>query len=435
MFSEENGSGDSVPEPVDNSGEKSGGIICRGCAASFVPEAGSVRVVCPFCGVENASGGAPGAGDDPAAGVVETIHETSQRDIVCRGCAGKLEFAPGTNSLKCPYCGVLNEIAASSETIEELDFEKFLKDFQDQNAVQQVANIKCEACGAQTSFDPGIVSGKCPFCDTPQVVRQASLNSIFRPRSVLPFQVNLDTAYMGFKRWLKKLWFAPNSLKDSARQESFTGLYIPYWTYDADTSTDYDGKRGDDYQERQNYTAVENGRSVTRTRYVTKTRWTNKDGHVDCSFDDVLVAASRTLPEKHVKSLEPWTLGKLVPFDESYLSGFRTESYQIDMREGFALAKKIIDSGIDSAVRRDIGGDRQIVESLRTMYGSIKFKHILLPIWISAYNYKNRTYRFLINGCTGEVQGERPYSWVKITLFILSIISIIAVIAALTGRT
>lgn len=362
------------------------------------------------------------------------IQETSQRDIVCRGCAGKLVFAPGTNSLKCPYCGTLNEIAASGEKIEELDFERFLKEFQDQAVVQEVANIRCEACGAQTTFDPGVVSGECPFCGTPQVVKQASLNRTFRPRSVLPFIVDLDTAYGGFRRWLKKLWFAPNKLKDSARQDSFTGLYIPYWTYDANTATDYRGQRGDDYQERQNYTAVENGRTVTRTRTVTKTRWTRKSGHVDCTFNDVLVAASRSLPERHLKNLEPWNLEKLVPFDESYLSGFRTESYQIDLREGFTLAKQVMDMGIEKAVRRDIGGDRQIIEMLRTIYRNITFKHILLPIWISAYRFNNKTYRFLINGCTGEVQGERPWSWVKITLFVLAIIAVIATIALLANK-
>lgn len=360
------------------------------------------------------------------------IQETSQKDIVCRGCAGKLVFAPGTNSMKCPYCGTLNEISASSEMIEELDFEKFVKEFQEQSSMQEVANIKCDACGAQTTFDPGVVSGACPFCGTPQVVKKASLNTTFRPRSVLPFMVNLDTAYGGFRQWLKKLWFAPNKLKDSARQDSFTGLYIPYWTYDAKTASDYRGQRGDDYQERQSYTTVENGRTVTRTRMVTKTRWSRRSGHVDCVFNDVLVAASRSLPDKHVRSLEPWHLGKLVPFDESYLSGFRTESYQIDLKEGFALAKQIIDKGIEGAVKKDIGGDRQIIEALRTLYNNITFKHILLPIWISAYRFNNKTYRFLINGCTGEVQGERPYSWVKITLFILTIIAVIAAILLLT---
>ena len=38
----------------------------------------------------------------------------------------------------------------------------------------------------------------------------------------------------------------------------------------------------------------------------------------------------------------------------------------------------------------------------------------LLPEWISAYRYRNRSFRFLVNARTGEVQGERPWSWMKI---------------------
>jgi len=371
---------------------------------------------------------------NPAEEQEGPILETSQKDIVCKGCAGKLVFAPGTTHMKCPYCGAENEIAVSAEKIEELDFQKFLKEFEGQAPMQEVANIKCQACGAQTTFQQGVVSEACPFCGTPQVVKDASINKVFRPRAVIPFIVNLDNAYGGFRKWIKKLWFAPNKLKQSARQDSFTGLYIPYWTYDAKTATDYDGQRGDDYQERQTYTAVENGRTVTKTRMVTRTRWTNKDGHVDCFFNDVMVAASKSLPSRYLAKLEPWDLKKLVPFTEDYLSGFRTESYQVNIKDGFAQAKQVIDRGVEKAVRTDIGGDHQNIQSLKTLYSGITFKHILLPIWISAYRYNNKVYRFLINGCTGEVQGERPYSWIKITLFILMIVAIIVAIALIAQQ-
>jgi hypothetical protein len=114
-----------------------------------------------------------------------------------------------------------------------------------------------------------------------------------------------------------------------------------------------------------------------------------------------------------------------VPFNESYLSGFKTESYQINLKDGFGYAKVRMDEAINSSVCKDIGGDHQRIFSLKTVYNDIKFKHILLPIWISAYMYKNKVYRFLINGRTGEVKGERPYSWTKITLAILGALALI----------
>ena len=63
--------------------------------------------------------------------------------------------------------------------------------------------------------------------------------------------------------------------------------------------------------------------------------------------------------------------------------------------------------------------------SFSTSYDAIKFKHILLPIWISAYIYKDKVYRFMINGQTGEVDGESPISIIKVMLLILVIVVVI----------
>jgi hypothetical protein len=52
-------------------------------------------------------------------------------------------------------------------------------------------------------------------------------------------------------------------------------------------------------------------------------------------------------------------------------------------------------------------------------------------VWISAYRYQNKAYQFIINARTGEVQGERPYSILKIVFFILGIIAFILFLAAL----
>jgi hypothetical protein len=216
--------------------------------------------------------------------------------------------------------------------------------------------------------------------------------------------------------------------------EKLTGLYIPYWTYDSNTSTDYTGERGDDYRDTETYTTTENGESVSKTRTVTNTRWSSVSGHVDNLFDDVLVVASKSLPERHVEKLEPWELENIQPFNESYLSGFKTESYQVDLKEGFEDAKIKMNEVINSTVCKDIGGDHQRIHSLNTVYNHITFKHILLPIWISAYMYKDKVYRFLINGRTGKVDGERPYSWIKIGLAALVVVVIIIGVVLLVRK-
>jgi len=258
------------------------------------------------------------------------------------------------------------------------------------------------------------------------VVTGGTANTIIKPSYVLPFNIDQKNAFVQFKGWIKKLWFAPNDLKHYAdNADKLNGMYIPYWTYDSNTSSSYTGQRGDNYTTTESYTAFENGKSVTRTRTVTKIRWSYASGHVNNQFDDVLVLASNSLPENYTAALEPWDLHNLASYSDKFLSGFRTESYQVDVKTGFEKSKVIMDNGIRQSVCRDIGGDHQRISSLDTTYNDIKFKHILLPIWLSAYKYKEKVYRFMINGRTGEVQGERPYSTIKIVLTVLGGIALI----------
>ncbi|HRG75498.1 MAG TPA: hypothetical protein PLX69_13140, partial [Leptospiraceae bacterium] len=157
-----------------------------------------------------------------------------------------------------------------------------------------------------------------------------------------------------------------------------------------------------------------------QTRQVQHTRWYPASGSVSASFDDVLVCASKSLPHEMIDELEPWDLHELKPYDARYLSGFVTERYKIGLEEGFSISKGKMDGPIREKIRRDIGGDEQQISSVNTTYSEVKFKHLLLPLWISSYRYNEKIYRFIINARTGEVTGDRPWSWIKITLATLA---------------
>ncbi len=357
------------------------------------------------------------------------ISKTNQAEVICKQCGAKLVFKPGTTHLKCEYCGAENEIHVEPTVIEEMDFDKFISEHSDTLPKHQVSTVRCEACGAQTTFDSNVVSELCPFCGSVLVIKNSEVQNIIKPWSVLPFKIDAQKAFADFRLWLKKLWFAPSKLRKYAtQQEKLKGLYIPYWTYDSNTTTQYKGMRGIDYTETVTYTTTENGRTVTKTRPVTKTRWTPVSGTVQVNFDDILVLASKSLPQKYTDKLEPWNLSELLPFDEKFLSGFRTETYQVDVKEGFEIGKEKMNTLIREAIRQQIGGDHQQINSMNVKHENVTFKNILLPVWISAYRYKNKVYQFLVNGQTGEVQGERPWSWAKITLAVLAGLIIIGII-------
>lgn len=345
--------------------------------------------------------------------------------IACSNCGASLTYLPGTVHLSCQYCGTDNEIAVTTpETIIENDYLAFLADTQPAAADQeQVHTVACTSCGASTTLKPNVTSDNCPFCDTPLVLKNEQTLSIIKPRYLLPFKIDRQEAHTAFRSWILKRWFAPNDLKRYADHiDKINGLYIPYWTYDSKTASRYTGRRGTNHT--QTYTTVVNGKRVTRSRTVI--HWTPVSGHIDKLFDDVLIVATLSLPEKYAARLEPWDLDNLIDFNESFLAGFRTETYRVDLKDGFERAKVIMDTAIRQAIKRDIGGDHQQITSVSTTFDDITFKHILLPIWISAYRYNNKPFRFMINGRTGEVQGERPWSVVKITLAVAGGIAVLA---------
>ncbi|MFP4581363.1 MAG: hypothetical protein ACLFQ6_11590 [Candidatus Sumerlaeia bacterium] len=351
------------------------------------------------------------------------------KSFKCEQCGARMVFQPGSSSQACPYCSHENPIPQSEADIREMDYQAHLLRVLDEEECQERLTIQCKACGGESTTDPNVTAQQCPFCGS-DIVATAKSVRVLKPQSLLPFHVKKDEARKLYRQWLQKLWFAPNDLKKRARSDNpMEGMYVPYWTYDCDTKSYYRGQRGDNYTTTESYTTTENGKTVRKTRTVTKIRWRSVSGTVWNQFDDITVLASDSLPRKYTERLEPWDLHNLAPYQDEYLSGFKAESYHVNLAEGFEYAKGKMEGEIRRDIRRDIGGDHQRISSVSTQYDDITFKHILLPVWINAYRYKGNSFRFLVNGRTGEVQGERPWSWVKILLAVLGSMAFAALVA------
>ncbi|MDR2390458.1 MAG: primosomal protein N' (replication factor Y) - superfamily II helicase [Planctomycetota bacterium] len=347
------------------------------------------------------------------------------RQFPCSHCGGSLTFQPGTAHLKCPYCGTENDIpldAGDDGYLKENDFLAALET--EEKSAAEAAPVaeaaRCGACGAVTTVAGERSADRCPYCGSPLSVQNRQSFRL-NVQALLPFVVNAEKALQSYREWIASRWFAPNDFRRRAtRSEAMNGIYMPYWTYDAQTSTNYAGQRGDAYYETVMVTVERNGRRSLEPRQLRKIRWRRAAGTVAVPFDDVLVPASRSLPEDLQDSLEPWGLDNLKPFREEFLSGFVTETYRIGLKDGFADAKSRMRPAIEEAVRRDIGGDEQRIDSMDTRYSGVTFKHILLPVWLSAYSYGGTAYRFMINAQTGEAAGNRPWSFWKIALAVVS---------------
>ncbi len=353
------------------------------------------------------------------------------QNVTCPNCGASLAYKPGTTSLVCEHCNSSFEIKTENASLADAQKENDLSaaltgSWQASQPQVQAYVVKCPACGAETALEKNIFSSACAFCGTPLSV-QPDQRSVAHPQAVLPFKFERESAVSDFNKWLRKLWFAPNDLKKTATSERFNGIYLPFWTFDAETATDYRGERGIHY-----YETVRNSKGET-TR-VMRTRWSAVSGMVSRAFNDILVTASRALPEKYLARLEPWDLDNLLPYDNRYLAGFKAEVSQVNIQDGFQEAKGIMEVTIRQDVHRDIGGDEQRIGDMQTRYSATTYKYILLPVWLSVYRYGNKVYRFVVNARTGEVHGERPYSAIKIILAVVLVLAVIAAIVYFTGQ-
>ncbi|MGQ0564568.1 MAG: zinc finger domain-containing protein [Gemmobacter sp.] len=342
----------------------------------------------------------------------------------CESCGADLRFAPGATELKCASCGNVQAIpeapeSARTKALGELDLQSALNDSLPASQMEEPRATPCPACGAVVEFTGAAHAAACPFCATPVVIGTGTHRQI-KPQALVPFQLTETQARAAMVAWLGSLWFAPNGLVEYTRRgRALDGLYTPYWTFDAATRSRYAGQRGDHYFETRTVTVNVNGKSQQRQEKVQKTRWSRRSGWVSRAFDDVLVLASTSLPQGYTQGLEPWDLTALKPYTPDYLAGFTAEGYTVALPDGHNSAREIMASQIRHDVMRDIGGDVQRIDSVDTAHSAETFKHILLPIWMAAYKFDGRTFRFVVNGQTGRVQGERPWSKWKIAVAVI----------------
>ncbi|MFD9738895.1 hypothetical protein [Umezawaea sp. NPDC059074] len=345
----------------------------------------------------------------------------------CGGCGARLEFAPGTTALRCPYCGYQQEISAGDRRIREIPFAELAG-----LARKPVASIGkyvfvCQRCAARTETNE--TASLCQFCGAPLVI-DVNASDQLAPEGVLPFAFDRRETGAHLDKWTSSRWFAPTALKKVTTAESTKSTYIPHWTYDSRTVSAYTGARGEHYYVTETY--VENGEQ--KTRQVRHTRWYPAQGRVARNFDDVLVPASTLVPPPLLDDLAPWPLLDAAPYQPQFLAGHHALRYDVEPESGFDEAKNRMAPVIAEDCRNDIGGDEQQVNSVDTQHDDVTFKLMLLPVWVASYEYAGRNWQIFINGRTGEIHGERPWSKVKIAVAVVLALIVIAAIVYLVAR-
>ncbi|MEL6891828.1 MAG: hypothetical protein AAFP84_09540 [Actinomycetota bacterium] len=390
----------------------------------------------------------PSAGFDPSAALakgrteqaaeaeisraLEHITEDS-KTYPCEACGGELHFDIESQRLKCQHCGNMHDLIEGEGFVSEKDLREALKMVRSgkvthtSNFLDDEKEIVCQNCGGHTTFTGSLTAEKCPYCATP-IQRDDVHDAPDRlpVDGVLPFSIDEKHANDLIDKWINGRWFAPSEFKQYSTTGSFTSVYTAYFTYDADTVTAYTGRRGDDY-------TVTVG-SGDNKRTETRTNWTRVAGRVANSFDDVTVFANDGFEKKRIDKLEPWPTENSKPYSAEYVAGHLARTYDRDVEESLPEATSQMEAVIRQTVRRDIGGDRQDIRSMDIQWRKMTYKHLLLPIWLLTVIYDQRPFQVYINGVTGEVHGQRPYSKVKIAIAAtLAAIVLIAIVVAVSA--
>jgi LSD1 subclass zinc finger protein len=352
--------------------------------------------------------------------------DAKSEQFTCPACGGQTMYAPGTTSLKCSSCGAEQAITDAAGTIVEHSYDAWAKLAPKPVATIGEQTLKCQNCGATTETD--LLADTCQFCSGVLVPVDHPAGLIV-PEAVVPFGIDKGAANQAFSKWVKSRRFAPNALKKVGSTEAIKGTYIPHWTYDAQTQTDYSGRRGEHYYETVTRTVSDgNGQSHTETEQVQRTRWYHASGEVSRAFDDVVVRASNQLNPKRLEKAGPWDLAKAVGYRPEYLAGYSALRYDVDPDVGLQDARGQMENVITGDVKHDIGGDEQQINKMNVHYAAVMFKLMLMPLWIASYVFAGKTFQVVVNANTGEVVGERPVSKLKIFLTVLVALIVIAAI-------
>ncbi|HMB76554.1 MAG TPA: hypothetical protein VKN76_09150, partial [Kiloniellaceae bacterium] len=292
----------------------------------------------------------------------------------CESCGAELTYRPGSRVIACAHCGHENPIelgeegpwgrAAREDALAERDLAAALRDLAGRAPLEDRKSIDCQNCGAVFDLDEGVHAEACPYCGTSVVADPAASRRI-TPQGLVPFALTEQAGQAALKAWIKGLWFAPSDLKAYARDDGrLSGVYLPYWTFDCDSTSRYSGQRGRAVYTSRNVTVMVKGKPQRRRRQVRTIRWSPVAGQVARHFDDVLVSAGGAVPPELIDGVGPWDLSALTAYREEYLSGFRSELYRAGPDLGFRAAQAVMKATIREDVRRDIGGDAQRIQRI-----------------------------------------------------------------------
>lgn len=307
----------------------------------------------------------------------------------------------------CPACGTPHEPTRAVEPEED--------ELVPSLPVDQ-KHFHCNACGANVQLQPKSLSYVCPFCDSTMVVEYApEITGRQLPEFIIGFQLTHQQALERFRKWIKdNAWYRPGDLHQAKIEEKLRGVYLPFWTFSMLAESDWNATIGEYWYRTETYTTMQNGKMVTRTRQVQETEWWPLSGKHHRYYSGYLVSASKGLTQAEADRIKPFNLPALRRYQPYYLAGWAAEEYRMESAEAHDICQNKFYADEQQNIAAFLPGDTHRDLRVFTNFSNENSDLCLLPVYLLSYRYQDKLYRFLVNGQTGKMQGDKPVSTKRI---------------------
>lgn len=325
-------------------------------------------------------------------------------DKKCPSCGGTLTFDPSTGRLECGFCG--KEVILESSVV---DPEKGYSLYELQNNLgrrlkSENVMIVCGTCGGSFLTGSNAISGDCPYCGSNSIAVSGDATGTLEPTGMIPFKVGKDEAQDIFNKWISGRRFSPSDIVKDSKITDLTGVYVPYWVFDCDIDSPYEGKFGIYGRGEDSYTKYHRSSGVCRMDVR------------DLTF----VASSCLEKDPSWKTVSAFDMSAILKYDPDRLSGFWSESYTVDGAAAWQKACGKIYDRLRKQIKTMEEADVVAEINMQPEASNVRAKYVLAPVWITSFDYHGTMYRVLINGQTGNIVGKWPKSYKKLwPLFIL----------------
>jgi hypothetical protein len=292
--------------------------------------------------------------------------------------------------------------------------------------------FECQNCGSQVATSVDQRSYVCPFCDSTYVTEiPVERSGRQRPEFVIGFAITAQQAEEKFFKWLSNnSWFRPGDLKVKAIAERQKGVYLPFWHFAVHSASRWSASIGEYWYRTETYTTKDaKGKTVRRTRQVREVEWFPLSGRYHRYYHGYLVPASTGITASEAQAIQPFRLSALTRYRPYFLAGWMAEEYSVDMDSAIEQTKAEFRRRQEAEIARFLPGDTHRSLSVTTHFEVNGSDLILLPVHVLSYRYQDKVYRFLVNGQTGKVIGEKPWSAKRIGFFIGFCVVLLAIIA------